>query len=519
MSTPSFDDLTTVPDQDTALNVEVLPELKTRAVRVTDWLTGGVYLAMAYVVAKLRTSVRQAIATLVAAGFEDYVFGFATLPAMPDGSIIDVTSWAPFVAKQRYGVTQLAATYTLRNITLTNSINSAYGPIADGDFMIKFPSGNRYVNVGSFTIPASGAGGVVVQQFRSEFTTDSSAGLVYNDASNSTIELVTSQYTGVSATNPSTDFSAVTQSGSSAGAVAASGSPSGNHNVAVRIDTTGSVAGATVGWSTQVDSLGWVQQTGSSATNLGGFGINVTLSDNSGGDNAFAAGSYYYFNTPGSDITSVGGDAETPQALGTRCRGMWPSLAFAKDSAGNFIPASPTKSAYEVLARSFNDQVRVVLISRDTTVNNKVNIIIAGQGGTPLSGATVANGQTFFDAYSMLTDYPVVNTSTARAITLAGLTVTAKANQLAAAQAALTLRLQTYLGGVDAFAPFSINGLIDYDYIISLVRTTPGVTKVSGTLTINGGSTDLQLPVTAGAFESASWSQTAATAFTWAAGG
>jgi polyisoprenoid-binding protein YceI len=57
--------------------------------------------------------------------------------------------------------------------------------------------------------------------------------------------------------------------------------------------------------------------------------------------------------------------------------------------------------------------------------------------------------------------------------------------------------------------------LIDYDYIIALARTTPGVTKVGGTLTINGGTTDLQLPVTVGAFESAQWSQTAATAFAW----
>lgn len=519
MITPSFADLTTVPDQGTVLNEEVFPELKTRSVRVTDWLTGGVYLAIANVVALMRVKVRQAIAAFVAAGFEDYVFGFAALPPNPDGTITDVTAWAPFVAKQRYGVTQIPASYTLRNITLTNSVNTSYGPIQPGDFKISFPSGNRYVNNVAFTIPASGGGGTVVVQFRSELTTNSSAGLVYNDPSNSTISLVTSNYPGVTASNPQTSYSAVAQAGSSAGTVTPGGSPTGNHNVAVRIDTTGSVAGANVGWSTQVDALGWVQQSGSTATNLGGFGINVTLADNSGGTSAFVAGSTYYFNTPGSDITSVGADIETPQALGTRCRGMWPSLAFPKDGNGNWIPMSPTQSAYTTLALSSNSQIRVVLVSLDPTINNKVNLVIAGQGGTPLSGAVVANVQSFFNAYSMLTDLPFVQTSTARPLTLAGLTVTTKAGQQASAQSAMTLRLQIYLGGVDPAAPFTINGTIDYDYLIAIVRTTPGVTKVSGTLTINGTANDYPLPVTPGAFESATWSQTAASAFSWATGG
>src|SRR5579864_7045667 len=134
MSTPQLSDLTTVPDQVTALNQNVLPEAKLRGSRVTDWLTGGVYLAMSYVVALLYVLARAAIAAYTAAGFEDYAFGFSTLPPNPDGSQTDVTGWAPFVAQQRYGTTQLLASYTLRNITLTNSVNTSYGPIQPGDF-------------------------------------------------------------------------------------------------------------------------------------------------------------------------------------------------------------------------------------------------------------------------------------------------------------------------------------------------------------------------------------------------
>jgi hypothetical protein len=43
MSTiPSLDELLTTPDQETCLQQEVIPELQTRKVRVTDWLVGGV---------------------------------------------------------------------------------------------------------------------------------------------------------------------------------------------------------------------------------------------------------------------------------------------------------------------------------------------------------------------------------------------------------------------------------------------------------------------------------------------
>jgi hypothetical protein len=38
---PSFDDLLTVPTQDDVLEQEVLPEVKKRGSRVTDWIVGA----------------------------------------------------------------------------------------------------------------------------------------------------------------------------------------------------------------------------------------------------------------------------------------------------------------------------------------------------------------------------------------------------------------------------------------------------------------------------------------------
>lgn len=515
MSTPQLADLLAVPSQDDVLDQEVLPELQKRKVRTTDWVTGSVQRAQAYVIALMRVSVRLAIAALCAAGFEDYVFGFSTPPPNPDGSTIDVTGWAPFVAKQRYGITQLAATYTRRNITLTNAAVGAYGPLQPGAIVLQFPSGNRYVLDATVTIPGSGS---VITAFRSEFANDSAAGLVYNDPPGSSpLTFVTANYPGVTATNPAPTYSSVAEVGSGIGLVMPSGTPASSpHSVAVRVDSTGVVGVAT--WSTNVDNLGWVSQgTAASATNLAGVvGLNVALTDN-GGSPSFEQGTVYYYTTPGSDVIQVGADVETPQALGLRCRGLWPSLAFAKDGNGNWIPTSPTTSAYAALAVSCNSQVRVVYVATDASINDKVNIIVAGQGGVPLSVGTVANIQSFFDAFSMETDLPSVATSTATTITLAGLTISVTQSKFASAQAALTKRLQVYLGGLDAAAALGINGRIDYDYIIALVRTTPGVVKVAGTLTINAVAADLQLPVTPGAFESAQWTQSSATAFTWTA--
>jgi hypothetical protein len=418
---------------------------------------------------------------------------------------------------QRYGTPQIEATFTKRNFTLTNSSLSAYGPLQPGasSMMVQFPSGNRYVLDQVLTIPASST---VQALFRSEFPSDSAAGRVYNDAAGTPpnpppLTLVTANYPGVVVTNPAPPFAPVAHAGTGLGLVAFTGTPTlPPHSMAVRIVATGNAGGA--GWQYALDGGAW-SATSTAAAAAIGAGMTATLTNN-GGNPAFLLGEVYYSTTPGSDIVQVGADIETPQALGARCRGLIPSIAFPQDDAGRWIPTSPTASGYETLVRSANKNVRVVLVETDRTINNKVNIVIAGNGGAPLAPVDVANMQQFLDAFAMETDLPNVITSTARPVVLAGLVVNCRSAQLLAAQAQLTQRLQTYLGGLDPLTPISINPFVDYDYINSLARTTPGVTRLDGTLTINGLAADLQLPVTAGAYESATWQQSAATAFTWA---
>jgi len=576
--TPQFSDLTTIPTQAQVLANEVLPQLTGNGVNTSSWVLNDPYRNLAMAVAFCRQLARVALAAIVCAGFEDFVFG----RSIPPGGL-DVTGWAPFVARNRYGLLQKPATYTQRTITLTNTTASTYSNLVPGSIIIAFPSGNRYFLQGGQTtvtvaiaaadtsalvgstlgFPATGtilidseqitytsvtptsflglgrgangttaathalnaavsqvitipANGSLQTTFRSEFTFG--PGSTYNtDPPGSTLAMVTSNFPGVTASNPAPVFSPVATAGSGLGTVTPSGSPTGGpHNVTVQILGTGSVAGSTVQWSTSLDGAPFVNQSGSSASV--GSGITVTLGDNSGGTNAFVQGTFYYFTTPGTDITQVGAAIETPQALGQRCAGLWPLLPFLYDQFGNFVPpASPTTNAYVALALTVNKNVVIAFVQQDANINGLVHLYVAGQGGASLPATVVANVQQTFQAFNMLTDQVVATTPTGRSVSLSlsSGAIQCKSSLLASAKQTMSQRLAAYLGGTDPVQPLGINGTIDYDYLISLIRTTPGVTKVPAgalvvTLNAVNYTTDVPLPITPGAVEVAQWSQAGA---------
>jgi len=595
MATPQFSDLTTIPTQQQVWNQELLPALQNPpsgiAVRVTDWFIGGAYRAMGMAVALLRVNARIAIATLTYAGLEDFVFGRTQVPTPPSGVPIDVTGWAALIAKQRYGIIQSPATYTLRQFTLTNTGVTTYSNLSPGAIYVQLPSGNRYVLRGAqtalsaamgptdttavvsstsgfpasgvitidqeqlsytgitgttftglvrgvngtsaashssaatisqvVTIPAQvgGVPGTITTVFRSEFPY--SSGSTYNnDASGAAITLVTSQFPGVTVTNPTTTFGPVAQAGPGLGIVTPSGTPTGGpHSVSIQILQTGAIAGSTAGWQYAIDNGAWsATQFGSSASI--GSGITVTLTDN-GANPSFIQGTAFYFTTPGSDILQNGQIAQTPQSLGLQAAGMWPALAFLKDANGNSVPASPTGNAYTLLALAASSNVALAYPITDGTINNLVHLIICGQNGIPAVATTVAGVQQFFNALQMLTDNVLVGTTTQRAITL-GLSsgsIQVKGAQLIAAQQTLQQRLQAYFGSNDPNVTLGINGLIDYDYVLSLIRTLPGVPPGGvpiGALTINGSAQNVQLGTVA-PYEVAQFTQNVATALPWSA--
>lgn len=492
---PSLTELLTVPSGaagiDLILNGEVLPAMRGRGLNVTAWSPLDPWRTLSYVVATLRQSVRLAIATFTAAGFGDYVFGRAT----PPGGL-DVTTWAGLRAASWYQVTAIAATYTKRRIRLTNASSGSYGPLVQGSIILRFTAtGNRYVqDDDNVTIPGADYVDVV---FRSEFVVDTASGRNYADSSDATIQFVTSQFPGVTATNPAPTYSDVAQVGYGLGTLTLGGSPSGSPSVAVRIDSSGQSGVAT--WSTSLNGAAYVSHSASaSVTNLGGLGIDITLTNDGGGSSpSFLAGAYYYFSAPGSDVTVPGRDAETPQQLGARCLAIWPTFAFAKDVDGNWIPFNPTMSAAEALTRFLSDQVAIVLVRTDATVNNKLHILVAGQGAL-LPSATLALIALYWQTRSGLTDLYDVAAPSTTAIVLADATVTAKASLIAAGKAAAQQRVYAYLTGVDPNNRITIGdgvAVIDRSYLNSLIRTSTGVTHLDDGLTINGVADDFVIPL------------------------
>jgi len=480
-----LDDLLAKPDQQQILDSEVLPELVARGIRTTDWAPGELTRADAYVAAKLRAMIREQLAVLAATRFGDYLFGFVPLPSATAQEQADLLAWAPIIAKRTFGVDPIEATYTLRDILITNITATAYNKPA-GRITVLFPSGNRYVSAAAYVSAGDDDNTV---SFRSEFPVDDDH--PYADVAGTTgITFLTSDLPGVTATNPAAAYSPVTQVGPGLGTVTPSGTPDGTHSVAIRIDTTG---GANVGagaWSYSIDGGAYTGGgTLDNVTDALGYAVDLTFAGN-GGD--FKAGTIYYFSWPGSDVTQVGRPAETPQELGLRVRAQYPLLAFTRDAAGNALPISPVATAYQALVLQAFPEVKTCTPVTSATVNNTLTLYIAAQGAL-LPSSTVAAVGAFLASLGMIGDRVLAASPATQAITLAAANITVRSAQAVAAKAEAQRRVALYLSGVDPVQPLAYGGLIDRSYIISLIRSTPGVTKMDDLLTINGSATDYQL--------------------------
>lgn len=410
------------------------------------------------------------------------------IPTIASGGLLDYAEllenpdWLRLLAAQLFNLEYNAKSFTRGDMTLT--AGSAGYTISAGQVTVVFPSsGNRYINTTGGTLAPSGT---LDLEWVAEF-----AGASYNDASNSTISLVTA-LPGVTVTNPATDYTDVAQVGAGVGTVTPSGSPVGPHQVTVLIDTTGDAGEAS--WSYSLDGSPYVSAgIVASLSDLGGTGIDVTLADGAGGTN-FIQGNTYRFNTPGSWITTQGSDDETSPALATRCRNRWRSLSYI-----------PTNGYYELLATSTPDvggQVTQVIVLPDSEINNRVNIIVAGPEGV-LPPATVTAVQEFIDPRAIGTDFPIVGSPTTTDITFAG-TVTVSAAQLALAQGAAETAMIDYVndGGINPTFRLSV--------VIDRVMSIAGVVDISD-VTINGESENLTLG-SATTFVVGSFS---AASFTW----
>lgn len=424
---------------------------------VTAWQVGGVE----------RTRL-MAIATALSDVSGNYI------PAIAGGSLLDYApnypGWTALTAAQIFELSQNLAGFTFGNIVASNSSAGSYAFTAGQLIFVFGTSGRRYINTGSGTIPASGGGSLTIPVIAEN------AGSVYIEPSSSANITLVTPLPGVTLTNPATTYASATgtHGGSGTGIITASGSPVGPHSLVINITTTGQTGVAS--WSYSLDGAAFVAAGAvSSLTNIGGTGINVTLS-NGAINPSFVLGDTYSFTTPGSWITSQGSDIETDVNLATRCRNRWSSLSDI-----------PTSSLYQLLATStpsVGSQVTQCTVQPDPFINDKINVVVSGPGGV-LPGATITAIQAYITPWRRGCDNPIVQSPSTLAVTYA-FTYTVPVAQATAAASAIVTALNTYTANVP------VNGTVRIAAIIELVMEVDGVVDCSN-VTINGVAANLTL--------------------------
>jgi uncharacterized phage protein gp47/JayE len=389
------------------------------------------------------------------------------IPTYTGGGFLDYATgaWLQLHAQELYNILYSPASNTQGNITLTSAAGVGAATYAAGALKVVFSaSGNRYISNAPITIAAGP--GSVVGTFTAEF-----AGASYNDANNSGALTLVTPIPGVTLTNPAGNYTTVGHVGSGTGTITPSSTPIGNHQVTVRIDSTG--ASGAVSWSYALDGAAYVSVGAVASYLIASANITITLVNGASGT-SFVLNDTYTFYCPGSWITTQGSNVETDTALAARCRARWASLSNV-----------PTSSLYELLATSttsVGSQVTQVIVIPDGTINNKVNIIVAGPGGV-LPPATVALVQAFITARSRGCDNPVVQSPTQLNVSFAG-TITVSAAYLTAAQAAIQTAMTNYVAGI------GINGTLRVSAITELIMQVTGAVDVSA-VTINGSASNL----------------------------
>jgi hypothetical protein len=422
---------------------------------VTAWQVGGVE----------RTRL-MAIATALSDVSGNYI------PAIAGGSLLDYSpnypGWTALTAAQIFSLAQNLAGFTFGNITATNTATSSYAFTAGQLVFVFGTSGRRYICTGSGTIPASGSLSIPVIA--------ENAGSVYVEPSSSAAITLVTPLPGVTLTNPATTYASATgtHGGSGTGIITASGSPVGPHSLVVNITATGQAGVATI--STSLDGAAFVAQGAvSSLVNVGGTGINITLS-NGAINPSFVVGDTYSYTTPGSWITSQGSDIEADTALATRCRNRWSSLSVV-----------PTQSLYQLLATStpsVGSQVTSCTVVPDPFINDKINVVVSGPGGV-LPGPTITAIQAYITPRRRGCDNPIVQSPSTTPVTYA-FTYTVPVASAAAASAAITTGLLDYTAAVP------VNGTVRIADVIQIVMDVAGVVDCSG-VTINGVAANLTL--------------------------
>lgn len=448
---------------------------------VTAWQLGGMERTrLAAISTTMADQITNQIPILAASGFVDFA---QQLPGQ----------WLPMLAQELYNLQQLPAQFADGYILLTNATSSTIN-INSNQLIAVFPSGNRYFNLISGTLPSLGT---LSLPFQSEFAQNTAGGLNYNqDETNTAGLLLATPLPGVSITNPAATFTTPTHTGASLGTLTPSGGSGGDfHYIIVTVVVNGNITSQSAEFNYSLDgstalpvALSYSGQTGSMAIpGTGSPGVTITLSDDGYGalNTTFYVNDTYQFQTPGSWLYQQGIDVETNPHLAQRCKDQWNTLSQVPTQGFyEYIVSSATSTDFPQLGA----QATNILVITDGYINNKVDIVVAGPNG-PLSPVVVTQLQAYVNTFAPITDLPVILSPTTETITLAGnITIFQALNAPPAnvIAAAINVAIINYIETV------GINGIIKIAEIIDIVMNQVGVLNITG-LTINGSSVDVSL--------------------------
>lgn len=353
-----------------------------------------------------------------------------------------------------------------------------------------------FVAGNSYTFDIHGRLALTVE---SEEVNDSTSGFDYNDATG-TITEMQPPLPGVTCTNDVTtrSFTDVTHTGSGDGAVEVRAKnyadvTSGTYEIEILSD--GDAGTATFRYRKDAGDWSGTKTTAAIYSDQTLDNYNVVIRFTNGDESpAFVDDDTYETTSPGTWVTAQGADEETDEALFARDDTRWPDL-----------DAEPDSSVYETLATDASSKVTRVLVVESATINNRLNVYVAGRGGT-LGADVVDEVQAYTDARKALTDDPIVSTPTEQAVTLAAGIVRVQTAFLDSAQANAQKNVANYIASV------AIGGTVRIRQIIeAILRESGGEDDDVTGLTLNGSTSNLVLT----SLQVATWTQLIATALTW----
>lgn len=468
----SLEDLLDSPASQPELKAKLIAALKDGGIETTDW--GSTSFERAFV---------EGDSTAL------YDVGGSLVPTLAAGADVltardaGLTEWVRFVAYHRFGLSYVEAVATQGQVVLTAAPDAGPYTIAVGQFIAASDDGHQYTNV---------TGGTLAKGSTLTLTFEALATGAEYDVASGAINTLLTPLPGVTASNPSRgDVSAGSDNtGSGTLTITTDGEPTAS-SIGVRVTVNGAPGSLGIRYSIggvesdpiSVDGSGVVVVPSGATPSAG---VDVTMEF----DGVFDLGDTFAWSLlPW--VTRGGSDAESNDSLAERCLARWPSLSLV-----------PNEDVYALWAKAGAPQdVTKVRVVADPDAAATVNVYLAGPAG-PVDGTppndVVAKVQDYLDGRAGVTDLPAARNTSAKAVSITGVTVYVTTGQRDPAQKAAQATIRAYVDAapIGGYTGLGVDGgIVAISEVIGALTNAPGVQRVVFSTMNLGGGVGADLPL------------------------